>query len=213
MRKRNKSVRSDSTTGYVGVYFDQRYEHYQAQLNCGKGNRVSLGTYKEAEEAALIVNEAYEKIGEKPPNQLTSEQLRHVTQLRISRRADAIKQRREREMRVPKIRGVKGIEYKLQQKIIKYLQDRNWFVKVLTGTMYQWGLPDLFACHKKYGIKLIEIKNPEQYSFTAAQIQEFPKLISNGAPVYVMTAANKENYDRLFGPSNLWLYLTGIKEK
>lgn len=211
--RRNKHTRSDSTTGYVGVYFDKRYEHFQAQIRCGKGETVSLGTYEEAEEAALIVNEAYERIGEEPPNKLTTEQLRHVTQLRISRRADAIRQQREREMRVPKIRGVKGVEYKLQQKIIEYLRDRGWFVKPLTGTMYQWGFPDLFACHKRYGIKIIEIKNPELYSFTAAQIQEFPKFISNGAPVYVMTAANKENYDRLFGPSNYWLYISGIKEK
>lgn len=213
MRKRNKQVRSDSTTGFVGVYFDRRYDQYRAKIYVSSGNRVNLGTYSTPEEAALVVNEAYTKIGEKPPNQLTDEELRHIKQLRVSRCADAIKRRREKEMRIPKILGVKGEEYKIQQKIKKYLENRGWFVKVLTGTMYQWGLSDLLVCHKDYGIKLIEVKNPNRYSFTAAQIHEFPKFISHGAPIYVLTAANEENYQRLFQPSNLWLYLSGIAEK
>lgn len=212
-RKRNRQVRSDNVSGFAGVSYDPRYNYYQTQVCISSGNRTSLGTFDTPEEAALVVNEFYEKIGEKPPNQLTDEEIRHIKQRRVSKRADALKRLREKEMKVPKILGVKGEEYRIQQKIKKYLEHRGWFVKVLTGTMYQWGLSDLLACHKDYGIKLIEVKNPKRYSFTAAQIHEFPKFISHGAPIYILTGADAENYKRLFGPSNLWLYLSGIAEK
>lgn len=208
-----RKIRSDSITGYSGVRLDNRTDRYQAQANLTPGRATSLGTFDSAEEAATVVNECYIKHGMTAPNKLSAETMRHVTQLRITRRANALQSKREREMKIPKIKGVHGPEYKIQERIIKYLEDRGWFVKILTGTMYQWGLSDLLISHTRYGIKLVEVKNPEKFSFTAAQLSEFPKFIANGAPIYILTAANAENYNRLFGKSNYWLYLSGIAER
>ena len=209
--RRNKETRSDSLSRFTGVYYDERYDTYQASIK-GDSGKLSLGVHATVLEAALAVNVAAKRLGIPPPNKFTPTERQTINLDRISRRAELLKVKRKGERRLAKIRGVKGPEYKIQQKIIKFLQARGWFVKVMTGTLYQWGMPDLFACHPRYGIKLIEIKNPESYSFTAGQHSEFPKLQTHGAPVYVMTAATESNYKRLFEPSNLWKYMVGMAE-
>ena len=107
-------------------------------------------------------------------------------------------------------------ETKIQNSIRTFLEDRGWHVERLIGggTIgggVQTGLPDLFACHKKYGIRFIEIKYEDSYRFTKAQRWKFPLLISNGCGIWVLTDANNENYDRLFKPPNLWDYLDKSK--
>lgn len=100
-----------------------------------------------------------------------------------------------------------GPEAKIQEEIIQFLKVRNWFVKVIHGNMYQSGMPDLFATHHDYHIRLIEIKNPVSFSFTPAQTKEFPLLIANGAGVWVLTAATEKEYAKLWQPSNYYQYL------
>ncbi len=209
--RRNTKTRSDSISRFTGVYYDKRYENYQASIK-GDAGKVSLGVHPSELEAAIAVNVAAMKLGMAPPNRLTPADKHKVNRERIQRRAELLATKRKEQRRLPKIKGVKGPEYKIQQKIIKYLEAREWYVKVMTGTMYQWGIPDLLACHKKYGIKFIEVKNPESYSFTAAQHSEFPKFQAHGVPIYILTAANEANYKRLWEPSNLWKYMTGMAE-
>ncbi len=210
--RRNTKTRSDSVSRFTGVYYDSRYDTYQASIK-GDAGKVSLGVHPSELEAAIAVNVAAEKLGVAPPNKLTPTEKHEVNRERILRRAQLLAANRKKQKRIPKIKGVKGPEYKIQQKIIRFLEARGWYVKVMTGTMYQWGIPDLYACHKRHGHKWIEVKNPESYSFTAAQHSEFPKFQAHGDPIYILTAANEANYKRLFAPTdNLWEYMSGIAE-
>lgn len=100
-------------------------------------------------------------------------------------------------------------EDKIRSEIIAYLKERGWFVQIMHGSIYQCGFPDLFACHKKYGIRLIEVKLPEMKGskFTAAQLENFPKLTSNGAGIWILTGGIESEYVKLFKPCNLAGYL------
>jgi len=90
--------------------------------------------------------------------------------------------------------GPEGI---IQQDICAFLRVRGWFVKVTVGNMYQSGFPDLFACHPSYGIRWIEVKNPEGYRFTGAQLENFPKMCANGTGIWIMTEASENQYNWL----------------
>lgn len=98
----------------------------------------------------------------------------------------------------------KNPEAKIQEQIITMLRNRDWFVKNMHGNMYQAGFPDLFACHKLYGIRLIEVKLPEMKGsrFTRAQLDTFPKLQANGAKIWILTGATEHDYKSLLKPSN-----------
>lgn len=98
-------------------------------------------------------------------------------------------------------------EAKIQADIIKFLKIRDWYVKETHGNMFQWGFPDLFACHSKYGHRWIEVKNPKMYSFTPAQRECFPKFCANGSGVWIMVAATEYEYQKLFKPCNWYTYL------
>lgn len=107
-----------------------------------------------------------------------------------------------------KKKGGKGPEEIIQEDIIKFLTVRGWYVRATHGNLYQMGFPDLFACHTSYGIRWIEVKNPLRYSFTPAQVVEFPKMVANGAGVWILTAATEEEYLKLFKPCNWWQFLS-----
>jgi hypothetical protein len=91
----------------------------------------------------------------------------------------------------------------------------GWFTKPLHGSKYQSGMPDLFACHKVYGIRLIEVKLPgfQGSKFTAAQLKTFPQLIDNGADVWILTGAKRSEYNKLFKKGNYWFYLNHVLHK
>jgi len=98
------------------------------------------------------------------------------------------------------------LESKIQTNIIKMLRFREWYVKNLHGSQFQSGMPDLFACHAKYGIRLIEVKRPHMKGsrFTPAQIEVFPKLIANGCPVWILTGDSDYQYHLLFKKGNYY---------
>lgn len=106
-----------------------------------------------------------------------------------------------------------GPESVVQSKILAYLRTRGWFVVVTHGNMFQSGLPDLFACHSKYGARWIEVKDPERRGdiFTAAQHEVFPKLCANGSGVWVLVGATESEYEKLFGRPNWAWYLEALK--
>jgi len=85
--------------------------------------------------------------------------------------------------------------------------ERGWFVKVIHGSVFQSGLPDLFACQRKYGSRWIEVKNPLSYKFQPTQLEVFPRMMSEGVGVWVLVAATQVEYDKLFKPPNWWQYL------
>lgn len=98
-----------------------------------------------------------------------------------------------------------GPEAKIQEALIKLLQGHGWYVMVTHGNMYQSGFPDLYATHSRYGPRWIEVKNPLAYSFTAAQLECFPKLSANGSRIWILVAATDDEYNKLFKPEN-WTY-------
>ena len=110
-------------------------------------------------------------------------------------------------MRKPKIKSKHGPEWFIQQKIIKYLQDRGFFVKIITASLYLSGMPDLYATHRVYGPKFIEVKVENRWSFTKAQKETFPELLGHGTPIWIMFEADDANYKLLFEPCNCPFYL------
>ena len=38
------------------------------------------------------------------------------------------------------------------------MEKRGWFVKIITASLYLSGMPDLYASHRVYGPKFIEVK-------------------------------------------------------
>ena len=106
-------------------------------------------------------------------------------------------------------RKPKHPERGIQKAIIKMLQIRGWYVRVTHGSIYQSGLPDLFATHAEHGPRWIEVKLPRMIGshFTSAQRDVFPKLTKNGSGVWILTAATVAEYEKLFRPCNWWVYL------
>jgi hypothetical protein len=81
------------------------------------------------------------------------------------------------------------------------------FVKSTHGNIYQFGFPDLFATHRKFGARWIEVKNPLSYAFTPAQLEVFPKFVAFGTGVWILVAATEYEYKKLFQPCNWYEYL------
>ena len=97
-------------------------------------------------------------------------------------------------------------EEQIQNRIIEFLRAREWLVMVTHGNLYQKGFPDLFATHRSFRQRWIEIKNLDQFSFTAAQLEFFPLLCANGSGVWIMCDATEAEYQKLFKPCNWWEY-------
>lgn len=97
-----------------------------------------------------------------------------------------------------------GPEAKIHAALELYLKSRDWYVKSTHGNQFQAGFPDIYASHQKFGIKWIEVKNPASFSFTPAQIKEFPKMSSCGTYIWILCAATDAEYERLFKPAN-WM--------
>jgi len=110
------------------------------------------------------------------------------------------------------VRDRRGPEKKIQDDLEKFLRMREWFVKSTVGNMYQSGFPDIYATHRKYGIRWIEVKLPNMVGsqWTPAQLEDFPLLRANGTRIWVLTAATEEEYQKLFKQDNLWQYMGGF---
>lgn len=95
-----------------------------------------------------------------------------------------------------------GPEAKIQNAIIEFLRSREWFCKVMIGNSFQFGVPDLFTAHAKHGQRWIEVKNPLAYSFTPAQLTEFPKMVAAGVGIWVLFSSDVNEMEKLFKPAN-----------
>jgi len=99
-------------------------------------------------------------------------------------------------------KDVTGPEAKIEKDVMKALRGFEWFVKKIHGNAYQSGLPDLFAAHMSYGQRWIEIKYIENYSFTKAQQEDFPKLQAAGVGIWILTSDHVDELAKLFKPPN-----------
>jgi len=106
-----------------------------------------------------------------------------------------------------KLRKDRGPEAVIQDAIINKLKCLDWFVKNTHGNMYQSGFPDLYACHRTYGARWIEVKNPLKYSFTDAQLRDFPMFSAKGIGIWILTADTDHEIKKLHGPPNWAFYL------
>ncbi len=95
----------------------------------------------------------------------------------------------------------------IQDAIIAKLRNLEWFVKSTHGNMYQSGFPDLYAAHFMYGAKWIEVKNPDGYSFTPAQLEIFPALSAKNIGIWIITGDSDGEIAKLFGPPNWYIYM------
>ncbi len=110
-----------------------------------------------------------------------------------------------------KIRSRRKPESILQDRIVDLLKLHDWYCKETHGNIYQSGLPDIYACHKRYGARWIEVKMPTGYCFTPAQIDTFPEFAAKGVGIWIFTAATEEQYELLFGPPNWHMFLGVMK--
>lgn len=101
-----------------------------------------------------------------------------------------------------------GPERKIQDAIIDMLRIHEWYIMETHGNMYQSGFPDLYVTHSSYRQRWIEVKNPDKYEFTPAQLTHFPKLSAHGTGIWILTAATEEEYKKLFKPPNWHTYLS-----
>lgn len=99
-----------------------------------------------------------------------------------------------------------GPEAIIQRDIVKYLREREWFVKETHGSQFQSGFPDVYATHEKWKQRWIEVKVPEHFSFTPAQVRDYPKFIASGSPIWILGAATDAEYAKLFQPCNFFEY-------
>lgn len=100
-----------------------------------------------------------------------------------------------------------GPEAVIQSSIISSLTAKDWFCLETFGSLYQSGLPDLYVCSSIYGARWIEVKNPAGYKFTPAQIKTFPRFMSEGVGVWILTSSSPEELAKIHGPPNWFHYL------
>ena len=96
----------------------------------------------------------------------------------------------------------KKYESQIQNEIIKFLKERDWDVSATHGTSLMVGFPDLYACHSKFGVRWIEVKEPNEGRLTQSQRERFMKWASCNVGIWIMTAATEFDYRCLFTPPN-----------
>lgn len=117
-------------------------------------------------------------------------------------------------MNAPPIKNMKkGPEAAIQDAILKFLRHRGWLCLETHGNMYMHGFPDIYATHSRYRARFIEVKNPESYSFTPAQLEFFPKFEANGTGIWILGAATEAEYEKLFAPPNWHIYLINLNHR
>lgn len=100
------------------------------------------------------------------------------------------------------IKAKHGPEWFIQRDLVAFLEAREWLVERMIGNAFQTGIPDLYAHHPKWGGRWIDVKNNGRYSFTKAQKRKWPLWESYGVGIWILTSADQQAYDKLFGPPN-----------
>jgi hypothetical protein len=82
------------------------------------------------------------------------------------------------------------------------MQARGWLVERMIGNAFQYGIPDLYCAHPKYGQRWIDVKNPGDYEFTKHQKWKWPIWDKYGVGIWIIVDATEEEYEKLFQPPN-----------
>lgn len=91
----------------------------------------------------------------------------------------------------------------------KFMEARGWLVEKVTASAYLIGWPDVFACHREFGQRWIEMKRPNVGRLNDDQRRVFMKWHNAGVRIWVVTSV--EEYGLLFKEPN-WFWYTLPKE-
>lgn len=100
----------------------------------------------------------------------------------------------------------------IQKRIIEALQIRGWECMVTHGNMFQKGFPDLYIFRRPEGSRWVEVKRPNKWRFTSAQINWFHKMAAAGIGIWVLMGHEQSEIDKLYKAPNWYLFLDIIKE-
>ena len=100
------------------------------------------------------------------------------------------------------IRAKHGREWYIQKDLIEYLKTRKWLVERMIGNAFQVGIPDIYCHHPKWGGRWIDCKVKGKYSFTQAQKLKWPIWEKYGVGIWILTAADEDEYSKLMKPPN-----------
>lgn len=86
--------------------------------------------------------------------------------------------------------------------MVEFLRARRWYVERMLANSHQTGTPDLYCYHTKCSERWVEVKRPNDYSFTRAQRRKWPEREKAGISIWILTAATQQQYDLLFKAPN-----------
>ncbi len=108
---------------------------------------------------------------------------------------------------IPK--GKLGPEAIKQKAVLKDLRGDGWFARSTHGNEFQAGLPDIFACHLRYGSRWIEMKNDKNWKLEESQIETFTKFSEKRVGVWVLQGV--VDVPKLLKNCNWWQYTDAMK--
>jgi hypothetical protein len=82
------------------------------------------------------------------------------------------------------------LEKAIQKRITKALQSEGWFAKWTHGNKFQSGVPDVYAHHRVYGPRWIEVKKPKGSRLEDTQYEVFAAWEERRVGVWVLTDAD-----------------------
>ena len=92
-------------------------------------------------------------------------------------------------------------EHKAQEALRSMMATKGWFTVKTHGNAFQSGLPDLYAVHRVYGTRWIEMKTPGG-TLTPAQRHMFRQLSIYGDKIWILRGI--EDYPLLLKPTDNW---------
>lgn len=96
-------------------------------------------------------------------------------------------------------------EKRIRDRVIRpMLEGRGWLVEVTHGNRYVKGFPDLYLSHPQFGQRWVDVKVEDDYEYTQAQRDKWPRWHRFGTGIWIMTGATEDQYARLFDVPN-WL--------
>lgn len=103
-------------------------------------------------------------------------------------------------------RAKHGPEWHIQRELVRFLRERGWLCERMIGNALQYGIPDLFCHHPRWGSRWIDVKRPKEFSLTRRQRVKWPVWGRFGCGIWILSAADQQQYDLLFGPPNWRAY-------
>lgn len=87
----------------------------------------------------------------------------------------------------------------------RYMVQRGWMVKKITGSEYMVGFPDYYCSHIVHGPRWIELKRPGTGRLSDVQIRVFGQFTRAGTGIWLLETV--ADYPKLFKPPNWTAYL------